>query len=97
MAFLTKKAYSVGDEHFDDRRAFEYFGFLDDVSEDGILLSRAPDSIIFKDDNHSQDSNIFATTHAEINATTQMAQTESAIEEESSDSKSLISSAKGFS
>ena len=50
MAFTTLKAISVGDQHFNDRSSFEYLGVLDDISEDGILLSRAPDSIIFNHD-----------------------------------------------
>lgn len=50
MAFKSNIASSVGDDEFEDRHLFEYFGLLDEFSEDGILLFRAPDSIIFRDD-----------------------------------------------
>jgi len=50
MAFKSNIATSVGADEFEDRHLFEYFGLLDEFSEDGILLFRAPDSIIFREE-----------------------------------------------
>jgi hypothetical protein len=47
MPFTTSLACSVGDDGFGDRQAFSYHGDLDEFTEEGILVRRADDSIIF--------------------------------------------------
>lgn len=50
MSFSSPLAISVGDVSFDDRDAFSFLGDLDEFSDEGILLHRAQDSIIFSPD-----------------------------------------------
>ena len=49
MAFTTTSACSVGDLDFTDRDAFSFLGDLDEFTEEGILVRRADDSIIFSE------------------------------------------------
>ena len=48
MSFSSRLACSVHDDDFPDRQLIAFSGSLDEVSEDGIILIRSAESIIFR-------------------------------------------------
>lgn len=49
MSFSSRLACSVHDDDFPERAQIAFSGSLDEVSEDGIMLRRSAESIIFKE------------------------------------------------
>lgn len=81
MSFSTKLACSVGDIDFASRAAYLFEGDLDEFSEEGILLRRASDSIIFSQTPEEAAASALAGGAAPETATEAMKKAEEAVDE----------------